>query len=117
MDMKRRIQVVVVGLAVGAASMIGAGTALAQDGDDAYLAPTTTVAPEVLGVQEERGEALGVSDAVDAVDSAEVAGAAQVEGAALAFTGGDALGLALIGGVALAGGTALVFARRRSANG
>lgn len=50
-----------------------------------------------------------------AAEDAEVAGVqARAEG--LAFTGGDAAGLALIGGVAVAGGAGLLAVRRRSAS-
>lgn len=46
--------------------------------------------------------------------STEVAGTS-VENSSLAFTGGDATGIALIGGTAVLVGAALVLARRRTA--
>ena len=46
--------------------------------------------------------------------AAEVAGTS-VENSSLAFTGGDATGIALIGGTAVLVGAAMVLARRRTA--
>lgn len=91
--------------------------------DDPYISPSPEVevleetlvpeSPEVLGDQ--------IGPAADAGAAADVAGAAEsagqepeVLGSVLAFTGGDALGLLVIGGVAIALGGVLVLNRRRA---
>ncbi|MFN7151407.1 MAG: hypothetical protein ACK4V6_18260, partial [Microthrixaceae bacterium] len=78
-------------------TVLGAGVAGAQT--DPYVSPSSVVKPEVLSNE--------VSQAPAAAESAAVE-------SSLAFTGGDAVGLALIGGVAVAAGTAITVARRRT---
>lgn len=77
-----------------------AGAAQAQSNDDAYVGPSTTVLntqisqdPSVAGAQETRSSAVSASD--------------------LAFTGGDAMVLALVGGGLLVAGSSLLLVRRR----
>ena len=84
---------------VGLGTVVGAGAAGAQSSDP-YVSPSSIVKPEVLSNTAAKSPAA-VSNA-----SAE---------SALAFTGGDAAGLALVGGVAVAAGAAITVARRRTA--
>ncbi len=83
---------------VGIGTLAGAGVAGAQTSDP-YVSDTSVVQPEVLSNTAERSSAAPQAAAVDS---------------SLAFTGGDAAGLAAIGGVALAAGTAITVARRRT---
>jgi hypothetical protein len=92
-----RTRIAIAAAVIGGGTILGAGVAGAQT--DPYVSPSSTVAPEVLSNE--------VSQAPAAAESAAVE-------SSLAFTGGDAAGLALIGGVAVAAGTAITVARRRT---
>lgn len=92
-----RTRIAIAAAVIGGGTILGAGVAGAQT--DPYVGPSSTVAPEVLSNE--------VSQAPAAAESAAVE-------SSLAFTGGDAAGLALIGGVAVAAGTAITVARRRT---
>jgi hypothetical protein len=93
-----RTRIAIAAVVIGGGTVLGAGVAGAQT--DPYVGPSSTVAqPEVLSNE--------VSQAPAAAESAAVE-------SSLAFTGGDAAGLALIGGVAVAAGTAITVARRRT---
>ncbi len=89
---------------VGLGTVAGIGVAGAQTSDP-YVGPANTVVeqPEVLNENASRSEAAPQSAQAAQADST------------LAFTGGDAAGLAALGGVALAAGTAITVARRRTA--
>ena len=78
-----------------------AGAAQAQTNDDAYVGPSTTVLntqisldPAVAGVQETRSADVSASE--------------------LAFTGGDAMVVALIGGGLLVAGSSMLLVRRHT---
>lgn len=86
---------------VGLGTAVGAGVAGAET--EPYIEPATTVAPEVLSE----------TAAQPVVESASAENAAAQS--SLAFTGGDAAGLAAIGAVAVAAGAAITVARRRTA--
>ena len=92
-----RTRIAIAAAVIGGGTVLGAGVAGAQT--DPYVSPSSTVAPEVLSNE--------ISQAPAAAESAAVE-------SSLAFTGGDAAGLALIGGVAVAAGTAITVARRRT---
>jgi hypothetical protein len=97
-----RTRMVVAGAIVGLGTVVGVGAAGAATPNPYPGTPSTV--PEVLSATAEQ---------------APVAEAASVESAtaqnSLAFTGGDAAGLAAIGAVALAAGTAITVSRRRTA--
>jgi hypothetical protein len=92
-----RTRIAIAAAVIGGGTILGAGVAGAQT--DPYVSPSSVVQPEVLSNE--------VSQAPAAAESAAVE-------SSLAFTGGDAAGLALIGGVAVAAGTAITVARRRT---
>ena len=78
-----------------------AGAAQAQSNDDAYVGASTTVLntqisqdPAVAGVQETRSTDVSASE--------------------LAFTGGDAMVVALIGGGLLVAGSSILLVRRHA---
>lgn len=97
MSFTSRTRIAVAAAVIGAGTILGAGVAGAQS--DPYVSPSSTVQPQVLSNQAERPAAAPQSAAVES---------------SLAFTGGDAAGLALVGGVAVAAGAAITVARRRS---
>jgi hypothetical protein len=93
-----RTRIAVAAAVIGGGTILGAGVAGAQT--DPYVSPSSTVVqPEVLSNEVSRAPAAAENAAVES---------------SLAFTGGDAAGLALIGGVAVAAGTAITVARRRT---
>lgn len=92
-----RTRIAIAAAVIGGGTILGAGVAGAQT--DPYVSPSSVVKPEVLSNE--------VSQAPAAAENAAVE-------SSLAFTGGDAAGLALIGGVAVAAGTAITVARRRT---
>ncbi len=96
MSITARTRIALAVAIVGLGTMVGAGVAGAQS-TDPYVSPSSVVKPEVLS------ETVTKSAAAPAVESS------------LAFTGGDAAGLALIGGVAVAAGAAITVSRRRTA--
>jgi hypothetical protein len=96
MSITSRTRIALAVAIVGAGTVVGAGVAGAQT--DPYVSPSSIVKPEVLSETAEK----------PAVESAAVE-------SSLAFTGGDAAGLAAIGGVAVAAGAAITVARRRTA--
>lgn len=93
--MRLGLKSLIVGLALVVASLFAfSGLAGAQDNPSVYVSPNTEsrtppLAPTALGATAEKGSSL-------------------------AFTGGDAAGLALIGGVAVAAGVGVMVVRRRS---
>ncbi len=102
-------------------SLFVTATAAGAQESDVYV---TEPPPEVLAeIELPPGEPRAVPGAELPAAEAQVLGAqepevagAQARAEGLAFTGGDAVGLALIGGAALAGGAGLLAVRRRSAS-
>jgi len=92
---------------VGLGTVAGVGVAGAQT-TDPYVSPSSVVQPEVLNESAERPAAAPQSAQAAKAESAKAE-------STLAFTGGDAAGLAALGGVALAAGTAITLTRRRTA--
>ena len=99
MSITSRTRIALAVAVVGLGTIIGAGAAGAQSSDP-YVSPSSIVKPEVL------------SNTASKSPSAAAAASAE---SSLAFTGGDAAGLALVGGVAVAAGAAITVARRRTA--
>ena len=95
MSITSRTRIALAVALVGVGTVAGAGVAGAQS-NDPYVSPSGDVKPEVLS-----------NTASKSVSNASVE-------SSLAFTGGDAAGLAAIGGVAVAAGAAITIARRRT---
>jgi LPXTG-motif cell wall-anchored protein len=94
--MRLGLKSLIVGMALVAASLFAfSGLAGAQDNPSVYVSPNTAsktppLAPVALGATASKSQS------------------------SLAFTGGDAAGLALIGGVAVAAGVGVMVVRRRN---
>lgn len=107
-----RVSVLVATILAAVTLSVGvAGAQTSDDGQGAYVGGTTvvrtptTVAPsapsaDVLGASQSRASSAGASS--------------RAGGAALAFTGGDVIGLMVIGVAALAVGGLMVTSRRRT---
>lgn len=95
MSITTRTRIALAVAVVGLGTVVGAGVAGAQS-TDPYVSPSSVVKPEVLSA------------------TASKSAAAPAAESSLAFTGGDAAGLAAIGGVAVAAGAAITIARRRT---
>ncbi len=98
-----------VGLASGVASAEGSDPSPTRS--EVYVSPSSTVAPETLPEVLNETEQSGEAEAATA-QGAEADAAPD----SLAFTGSDAMGLAVVGGVVLAAGVAITVTRRRTAD-